>query len=536
MKQFKMLMLTSMIILFTACGEGSPSSNKNIGYVGDRSAKVVTKEAKITGLYVAYFNRAADQEGLKYWTDKADEVAKAGDDVSSVFKKLSGGFATHPVFKSTYDHLNNREFVSLIYRNALGRDGDAEGIDYWTKKLDVEGMIRSDIVSDFIELSLVTDLTPENYPNLSAEELAAGQLRQDLITNKATVALNFTNQLGILSNVVDSQDPEGDPAYLASIKIISEVTEEPETVSGTLDFLASIKESDDPIRGILEVGTIVPVSLTLVSVLDDDIRETSGLANVNGRIYTHNDYGGSELLYEINATTGDVIRSIVVNGATNVDWEDLADDGTYLYIADIGNNLGYRTDLKIYKILKNDLNANNLVNVEIISFSYADQTKFAYEPFTTPYDAEALIAYNGQLYIFTKNWEDYTSKIYSIPTVPGHYEVTSVGEKALDVMITGAASDRAGRSVALVGYTNPYDKDTPFKSMIVKLSGFSGDDFFSGIIAEHKIENSQVIGQIEAILFNAPAQFYLSAEGVSIKFIELPAKLYTIESIKLNSH
>ncbi len=257
MKQFKIFLLASMVILFTACGGESSSTNKNVGDVGERSAKTVTKELKITGLYVAYFNRAADQEGLKYWTDKADEVAKAGGDTSSVFKKLSAGFATHPTFKSTYDHLNNKEFVSLIYRNALGRDGDAEGIAYWTKKIDNEGMIRSDMVSDFVELSLVTDLTSENYPNLSAEELAAGQLRQDLITNKATAALAFTSQLGVLSNVVDSQDPEEDPAYLASIKIISEVTEEPETVSGTLVFLDSIKESDDPIRDILEADSIV---------------------------------------------------------------------------------------------------------------------------------------------------------------------------------------------------------------------------------------------------------------------------------------
>jgi len=282
----------------------------------------------------------------------------------------------------------------------------------------------------------------------------------------------------------------------------------------------------------VRVTETVPVSLTLVSVLNDDVRETSGLAKVNGKIYTHNDNGGSNLLYEINAETGDVIRSITVNGASNVDWEDLACDDTHLYIADIGNNLGSRKDLKIYKILKSDLDTNNMVDAETIAFSYADQTKFTYDNFTTPYDAEALIAYNGQLYIFTKNWADYTSKVYSIPTVPGNYEVTSVGEKVLDVMVTGAASDGAGSSVALVGYTNPYDKDTQFKSMIVKLSAFAGNDFFSGSIAEHKIANSQIVGQVEAILFNTSSEFYLSAEGVTVISVEYPPKLYKTEIIE----
>ena len=280
------------------------------------------------------------------------------------------------------------------------------------------------------------------------------------------------------------------------------------------------------------VTETAPVSLTLVSVLNEDLKETSGLANVNGKIYTHNDSGGSNLLYEINAATGDVIRSITINGATNVDWEDLACDDTHLYIADMGNNLGSRTDLKIYKILKSDLDTNNIVNAETIAFSYADQTKFTYDNFTTPYDAEALIAYNGQLYIFTKNWADYTSKVYSIPTIPGNYEVASVGEKVLDVMITGAASDGAGSSVALVGYTNPYDKDTQFKSMIVKLSAFAGNNFFSGSIAEHEIENSQVVGQVEAILFNTSSEFYLTAEGVTVISVEYPPKLYKTEIIE----
>ena len=219
----------------------------------------VTQEAKITGLYVAFFNRAADQSGLEYWTTTADNVSKEGGDVSSVFKTLSKGFATHPTFTSTYAHLNNEEFVKAIYRNALGRDGDAEGIKYWTDLLD-RGMIRSDMVATFVELSMVTDLTPANYPSLSAAELAAAQLRQDLITNKVTVALEFTHQLDTLSNVVDSDNPESDPAYLASIKIISEVNENTTTVVSVQTFLESILYSNDQIGDINSLNQTDPTS------------------------------------------------------------------------------------------------------------------------------------------------------------------------------------------------------------------------------------------------------------------------------------
>ncbi len=218
----------------------------------------VTPEEKITGLYVAYFDRAADQEGLKYWTDKAGEVAREGGDESSVFRTLSAGFATHPTFKSTYDHLNNEEFVSLIYQNALGRDGDGEGITYWTDLLDRGVMSRSDMVATFIELSLTTDLTKENYPNLSDEELAAAQLRQDLITNKVDASLMFTKQLDTFSNVVNNQDPENDPAYLASIKIISEVTENTETVSSVEKFLSDMDDNVEDGEQIAFINTYFP--------------------------------------------------------------------------------------------------------------------------------------------------------------------------------------------------------------------------------------------------------------------------------------
>ncbi len=215
----------------------------------------VTVEAKITGLYVAFFNRAADQKGLDYWIAKTDEVGQAGGDVSSVFRTIAGGFATHPTFKSTYGNLENKAFVEAIYKNALGRDGDAKGIAYWTDLVD-RVMSRPDMVAAFVELAMVTDLTAEKYKDLSAEDRAAGQLRQDLITNKATVAVAFTKQLEELSNVENNDAPESDPAYIASIKIISKVTEDKATVVLALAFLKELKESTDPIAHINEVTTI----------------------------------------------------------------------------------------------------------------------------------------------------------------------------------------------------------------------------------------------------------------------------------------
>ena len=261
--------------------------------------------------------------------------------------------------------------------------------------------------------------------------------------------------------------------------------------------------------------------LTFISDLHDDVVETSGLLNIDGRLYTHNDSGDSALLYELNATTGDIVRRVIVNGADNVDWEDVAYGDRHIYIADSGNNMGSRTDLKIYKILKSDLNASNSVDAQEISFSYAEQTIFDYDRYSTPYDAEALIVYDEELYIFTKNWENRTTKIYKIPTQAGSYVLESIGEYTFDVMITGATVDEQSSLVVLVGYSVV----VPYKSMIIKLSDFSQANFFSGTISTYEIINTQGITQIEAIVLTESSEFYLTSEGVNAN----SAKLYKVE-------
>lgn len=88
--------------------------------------------------------------------------------------------------------------------------------------------------------------------------------------------------------------------------------------------------------------------------LPNEIEETSGLLFFNGKLITHNDSGDGPNLYEIDTLSGAISRVITITNATHIDWEDISQDDTYIYIADIGNNNGNREDLKIYKVLKSD--------------------------------------------------------------------------------------------------------------------------------------------------------------------------------------
>ena len=96
--------------------------------------------------------------------------------------------------------------------------------------------------------------------------------------------------------------------------------------------------------------------------LPEETKETSGLLFFDSKIITHNDSGNNANLFEIDSLSGNLLRTISISNATNIDWEDITEDENHIYIADIGNNNGNRIDLKIYKILKSDFKKSTSVS------------------------------------------------------------------------------------------------------------------------------------------------------------------------------
>ena len=72
-------------------------------------------------------------------------------------------------------------------------------------------------------------------------------------------------------------------------------------------------------------GGFAPATQTGV-VTDHDIDEASGCAvsRLNRNVlYTLNDHGGKNRVYAVNIN-GTLVGELTIDGATNVDWEDLA--------------------------------------------------------------------------------------------------------------------------------------------------------------------------------------------------------------------
>jgi len=242
--------------------------------------------------------------------------------------------------------------------------------------------------------------------------------------------------------------------------------------------------------------------------LQDTIKETSGLLYINQKVITHNDSGGDAVLYEIDSLTGSVNRSVVVSNVSNVDWEDLANDDTFIYIADIGNNTGSRTDLSIYRVLISDFfnTPNDTIVADTIQFSYSDQIDFTPSSFSTNYDAEALLSIDDSLYIFTKNWGDNWTNIYSVSKIPGVYQITKIDSVNTQGLITGGTYNVYSNSIVLTGYTF-------LGAFYVELSNFSNTNFSSGQTVKKTL--TLPVGasfQIEGVTTINQSQYYFTAE------------------------
>ena len=261
-------------------------------------------------------------------------------------------------------------------------------------------------------------------------------------------------------------------------------------------------------------------------ILPDEVKETSGLIFYNNKIITHNDSGDTANLYEIDSLSGNVTRTITINNASHIDWEDITQDDTHIFVADIGNNNGNRTDLKIYKILKDDYKNSISITAEIITFSYEDQTNFNSSN-THNFDSEAIVVYQNNLLIFTKNRGNLKTNVYLIPKSAGNYSATKVSTYNVEGLITGATYNSSDNSFMLSGYTSAL---FPFL-IYVDHNRNTGNDIFNN--GAEKIDLTQQIGQgsqIEGITAFHQDKYYLSREEVSSNGLHFPQKLYEFKS------
>jgi hypothetical protein len=263
-----------------------------------------------------------------------------------------------------------------------------------------------------------------------------------------------------------------------------------------------------------------------IDPINDTLLESSGLQRVNGALWSFNDRNAGAVLYKIDSLSKAILQTVYLTGATNIDWEDIAFDGTHLYIGDFGNNLdGARTDLKIYKfpisIIPPHL-INPVVNIpaeqiEVIQFKYADQPQ---PPATealnhTKYDCEAMFVDEGQIHLFTKNWLNLSSTHYIInSTNAGSYVLNPLETLATNYLVTAADKPIGQNIIALLGYQN----SGAGNHFIYLLSNYNSGLLFNGNKRKIDLPNATVMGQGEGITFRDDSTGYISNEKFLYSF------------------
>jgi Domain of unknown function (DUF4214) len=163
------------------------------------SADNTTNVDPIARLYRAFLGRTPDAGGLEYWVGRR----RSGD---WTLVRTADHFATSSEFVRKYGALTNRQFVTRIYTDVLGRPADQGGVDYWTRQLDLKRRSRGSVMVGFSESSEYRRKQVENtdvavdYIFLLGRAPTAGQVA-DWVTRQEA----GTTQSVLAGELLDSQ-------------------------------------------------------------------------------------------------------------------------------------------------------------------------------------------------------------------------------------------------------------------------------------------------------------------------------------------
>lgn len=200
------------------------------------------------------------------------------------------------------------------------------------------------------------------------------------------------------------------------------------------------------------------------TIKSPEITESSGLVNsrCNPSVFwTHNDSGGSEFIYAINEK-GEKLGTWKVTGAKNNDWEDIAtikdkSGKCFLYLGDIGNNSGSKSQFTIYKVAEPKVTETDKKSSKKkpSKTETAEAIKFSY-PSENP-DAETLLIHpvTGEIYVLTKKMLG-ASQVFKIGA-----KVENIGSVSVPAIpngfLTGGEISPDGRRIVLCDYFGAYE-------------------------------------------------------------------------------
>jgi hypothetical protein len=132
---------------------------------------------KIQELYVAFFNRVPDADGLEYWI----EQYKAGQSIEHISEQFYQAGIEYSETTGFSADMSNLDFINVVYRNVLGREegADDDGLAFWNNALETGAATNASLVAEILDAA-------HNYLGDAEWGWVA-----DLLDNKVDVANTF---------------------------------------------------------------------------------------------------------------------------------------------------------------------------------------------------------------------------------------------------------------------------------------------------------------------------------------------------------
>ncbi|MFT3704558.1 MAG: hypothetical protein QM802_19485 [Agriterribacter sp.] len=244
----------------------------------------------------------------------------------------------------------------------------------------------------------------------------------------------------------------------------------------------------------------------------------------NNVFWIHNDSGDKPRVFAIDSLgrfyESDRYKNfegILVEGATNVDWEDITmDNKGNLVVADAGNNGNDRKDLVLYVIPEPAPKASNTTYLKKLFFKYPDQKAFP-DRKDFNYDCEAVFFADNHFQFLSKDRSDTYTRLYRMDAEKTDEvnTLTLVDRFNIGGKVTAADASLDGNRIVVITYTAIWI----FERTDANSSYFKGNIWWLPVKAP----------QIESVCFKDPSTLWLLDEEKSVLYEVPVSKLVKVK-------
>ncbi|MHA4867738.1 DUF4214 domain-containing protein [Duganella sp. PWIR1] len=130
---------------------------------------MATNTELVQQLYVAYFNRPADVDGLAYYVG----VLEASADPVATAAAISADFANATEYKTAYANMSAKQIINTIYHNIFGHEADIPGLNYWADLYSAGSVTLANVVTAVAGGAQGTDAVAYDSKVAAATEFTA---------------------------------------------------------------------------------------------------------------------------------------------------------------------------------------------------------------------------------------------------------------------------------------------------------------------------------------------------------------------------